>query len=625
MKCSKAVCLFIASRYLLAFIVIVFIAGCHSAVVKLSPDSERISRDRVVMLHLKKPVDLVAGLTISPVQSSTWAKPLGKGTDSYTSFQLDVRMQKLASEDQQLHRPGYDALVMTVWDWQNRPVQQVEIEIPGRAAHQRIDFHVKGKGAYLLTFDGFQTENEKADSHVFRIARSFCVYESAASTQAFWQGKGKVQIGDHASPDAGRFFVGICGFPGRDHWGSGGAATLPAGWSEKKARDYEATLMQESGFGLVRPDVSMVLQRSALTNKKEDAKPIDWSRMDAAVNAYTSRGFLLDLQLMNPPDWAVIEKYKNVKGNYWRYPHVEQVYRRYVRELVSRYGKHAAFVQVFNEPDQKEFWAGTKQEFVQTFEQAHDEINKASTRLLRMGAIQTRLTTTNGGYAFIDPAKTAYFVDELKGKIDLIAYHSHGNLRELIRDHEHAKKLHEAAGYDQPRFINTETGFSAWRLDQEQRQAQAMLHKLYYSWATGHEGVMLFASRMTRAPGREGRDFGLLDYNFCPRFAYGAVAAFMKTMAGAKFVKAHQAGKDVFVYEFHRGNEVLVSVFSVGQQKQVQLKVGGNSTKRVQIIDAMGNMNVLTPASGGAVMVVARAYPQTLVFDGAKGLIIDVP
>lgn len=522
-----------------------------------------VADGRAPRLHEVTPDEAWDGVTIAADEPHHW---LGPFREAGTPFVVNVAVAKPQAVDEML---------LTVWDWENRPVAQVSLGV-GREQNA-VRFDVKGRGVYLLTLDGFS-----GDEQAFRLVRSFAVCESAADAQQAWRDD--------------EFFIGICAFPGRYHWSPGGKPAIPEGLTEQRARDLEASLMGRLGFQLARLDVSMVLPQ-------DEKRAIDWSRMDAAVNAYTARGFKLDLQLMNPPDWAIDPKYAAVKEHRWRYPVVESAYRRYVRELLGRYGEHARFVQVFNEPDQPEFWAGEPGEFIRMFEWARDEI-----RNTRPGA-----TIVNGGFAFIDPKKTAYYVEQLKGKTDWIAYHSHGNLAELKRDFEHAKRLHDAAGYENPVYTNTETGFTAWRLDQEMRQAQANIQKLLYCRASGQRGVMLFASRMTGEPSRVGRDFGLLDYHFCPRFAYGAVAAFMNTFAGARFDKTLHDEGDVYVYQFKRGGRTLITAFTPGRRKTFTL---ATDAKAASLIDAMGN-----PAKAddpGRIPFTAGAYPLTIVLDGAE-------
>lgn len=537
--------------------------------IELRAGATKLANSAVPLLHEKVPAaaDVAPDASIQPNKPHDWAV-----ISNERNNQFDITLTALADEA--------DRVILTAWNHRNEPIAQRTFDAP--LDNHRIRFTVTGRGVWLLTLDGY-----KDDKPVYRLPRSFAVVTSAKAAQQSW--------------NKDEYFVGICAFPGRYHWSPGGQSAKPAQLTEQQARDREAALMQHLGFQIARLDVSMVMPQ----NPKQ---PIDWQRMDASVKAYTSRGFQLDLQLMNPPDWAIDPRYSHITENEWRYPHAEQPYRRYVRELVKRYGGSARFVQVFNEPDQVEFWAGKPSEFVETYEQAREEIRK----------VLPDTPIANGGYAFIDVKKTQYFAAQLKGKVDWIAYHSHGDLDELKHDFRLAKKFHADAGYENPTFINTETGYAAWRLDQERQQAATAVHKLVHCWATGQRGILLFASRMTRGPGRVGRDFGFLDHELCPRFVYGAVAAFMRTYAGARFDKTNLETRSLHVYQFSRDDDKLLACFATELPRALTITSDATSAT---LIDEMGNaMKLKSPQR---IELRADLFAQTLVLKGATTVRVE--
>ena len=557
----------------LAWLLLLTFASCATAIdakhqphafINISPASEESFRYPVPRLHEKKAIDSAdVRIELYSGKKEDWIVT-AKGPST------EFRIQIVPSDPVKEHR-----LIATIWDWDNRPVAQ---EICSSEKVHDLDITIKGSGVYLITLDGFGK-----DEHVYRVVRSFAVLPDRSKLQERW-----------ITSD---YWLGICAFPGRYHWSSGGKPSKPETISEEKAREIEADAMAKLGLTVARLDVSMVLPEKETT-------PINWKRMDAAVNAYTSRGFQLALQLMHPPDWAMEEKYKSETKDTWRFPRREEPYRRYVREIVSRYGKHAKFVQVYNEPDQLEFWAATPAEYVTEVIQARDEIRK----------VLPEVEIANGGYAFIDPKRTEYFTQELKGKTELQAYHSHGNLRELMRDMEQMRSMHKDAKYDNPRFINTECGFAAWRLDQERSQAASVSQKILYSWAHGDEGMLIFASRMTKAPGRSGRDFGLLDYDFCTRFVYGTTSALIEKLAGARFDRVLVESGDQHAYMFKRGNHRIAAHFSIGASKELNLK---SDAKQTRAFDAMGNEISSVTDHDGNIRVTSGALVKWIVFESA--------
>lgn len=555
----------------LVVLLLVLIAACHAEdagrdlAVDLRPGMPALDRPAAPLLKYAGPKN-ESDAQIEPARAYHWL------ADDEGAFEVTVRAAEAGRADE---------LLLTVWNWENQAVAELKLA-PGEP--QPVRFRVEGRGVYLLTLDGYREKE-----HVYRLIRSF------AAVPANTEARGRWSESD--------YWLGICAFPGRYHWSNDNRPTTPPELKEGDARAIEAELTGRLGLTVARLDVSMVLPQ-------KPGAAIDWRRMDAAVQAYTSRGFELALQLMHPPDWSIDEKYKTQTKDRWRFPRQEEAYRRYVREIVARYGKRAKFVQVNNEPDQVEFWPGEPREYVQQFEWAKEEIERAMP--------EAKLPVVNGGYAFIDSTKSAYYVEHLKGKVDRSAYHSHGNLAALKRDMTEMRALHAAAGYESPRYINTECGYAAWRLDHERTQAASAVQKVLYSWANGDEGMLLFVSRMTKAPetgSRGGRDFGFMDYNFCPRFVYGAVAAFVETIAGATFERTLIESDNVHAYLFKRGGQRIVAVFAVGESRTVTIT---SDAKAATVADAMGNHRPAKTA--GAVAVTARAYPQTVVLEGASGV-----
>ncbi len=472
----------------------------------------------------------------------------------------------------------YDRGVLTVWDWRNHAVAQHSVA-PG--AEETLEIRIAGLGSYLLTFDGW-----REDAVQGRLIRNLAVTEDLHAARAVWK--------------TDEFFLGICVFPGRYHWKPGGVPALPEGLTEQQAREHEAELIARTGLQVVRVDESLEMGRRKGNGGGEEYF-YDFSRMDAAVASYTSHGLQLALQTMNAADWAVLPQYAEHGKNRWRYPHQERPQRAYLAALVGRYGQHARFVQVSNEPDQIGYWSGTNEEFVEQYRFSRDEIRR----------VAPGLPITTGGYSLVDEAKCAYFIDRLHSLVDLPAYNAHGNLADYKRSFATMRRLQVAAGDTATGWVNTEAGYSAWRLDQERRQAQIDVQKALYSWANGHRGLLLFCSRMTRGPGRDGTpDFGLVDYQYSPRFVYASLSALISTLAGASFVETLAESEDVHLYLFRRGNDLILAGFNLGEEPATA-KVTSDAAK-VIAIDEMGNA-----AEAAADPLALDGYPRYWIFQGA--------
>lgn len=534
--------------------------------IPLGPTMESVANSTVPALHLEVDESLRHrdGLWLSPEDPFHWAFVEGEKR----SIRIDADV-----DDE-----SFDRAIFTVWNWFNRPVFQRVLEA-GKT--HPILLEIEGKGVYQFTLDGIESDVVRK-----RLVRSLAVSEDLNSARDTWRTE--------------EFFLGVCAMPGRYHWSFRGEPTLPDGLYAHRARELEAELLARLGFQLVRTDESMEMgRRPGRANEYQ----FDFRRMDEAVSAYTSRGLKLALQLMNAPDWGISDRYAGVKENRWRYPRREDVQRSFVRSLLKRYGNEAYFVQVFNEPDQSLFWAGTPGEFVDQYRYTRDEIGKQL----------PGVPIVNGGYSLVETDKTRFFSRELKGEVDWIAYHSHGELPDLIEDFRLIREMQREAGHANPRFVNTEMGFDGWRLDQELSKGRIVPQKTLYCWASGHGGVLLFGGRMTLGPRRVTQDFGFLDHFFCPRYVYGSVAAMVSALQGASFdSKLIETDRD-FVYLFRRGQDRVVAGFTLDQRASFDLRSDAAEAKRT---DEMGNrFDVPDPEN---LRIELDRYPRYWLLDGCS-------
>ena len=538
--------------------------------VVLGPDSPILSNDEVPFLHEVMAESRLGneGLSLLPESGPyDWTKIAP--TEAPFRLQVGVDARK------------FERGTLTVWNWNNHMVKQLPIKA---GEPETLEIKITGLGAYLLTLDGYQ-----GDGYQRRLIRNLAVTEDLNLARNTWK--------------KDEFFVGICAFPGRYHWTPGGEPTLPAGLTEQEAREREAELIARLGLQVVRTDESLEMGRKKSALGEEDYY-FDFVRMDAAVGSYTSRGFQLALQTMNAADWAVLPRYADRGKDRWRYPHQERPQRAYLAALVERYQTHTRFVQVSNEPDQIGYWSGTNEEFVTQFIFSRDEIRR----------VAPKTPLTYGGYSVVDEVKSGYFIGQLHEMVDFPAYNAHGDLESYKRSFATMKRLQTEAGDTSTRWVNTETGYSAWRLEQERRQAQIDAQKVLYSWANDHAGVLLFCTRMTRGPGRDGTpDFGLLDYQFGPRFAYGSIAALTATLTGASFRETLAESEEVHLYVFQRGSDLILAGFTLGEDTvTVTIK---NDAREIVAIDEMGNARPLYVQS--EIKVPLDGYPRYWVLRGA--------
>lgn len=468
---------------------------------------------------------------------------------------------------------GADRATLTVWDWNNTPVLQQAVTAPGETS---LVLPVEGRGTWLLTLDLFAGQK-----CLGRLARSFSICPPNLERRKGWR--------------AEEFFVGTCAFPGRQHWTNAYGPARPKGLTDEEALNLDAELSARLGLQVVRPDVPVRWPG-------EDA-PIDFSPVDRSFAAWTSRGFKLALQLPKPGDWAILPKYDGVADPRWRYPKREAPSRKLVSELARRYAKDTLFFELYNEPDNKDFWRGTPEEFLDLMGWMHEETRRSAP------------ASTIGGCALclIEPEWTGQIARAARGRLDWVSYHSHGDVRALADILKAMRAVHAAAGYEKPLFVNTEMGHAAWRLDQERSMATTSVQKLLYCWAHGHRGALLYCSRDIGGPRISAGDWGAIDHFMCPRFVYGAVAAFIDTLAGFRFEGVLEESRLRHVFLFRDGDRRIVAAYAPDQQSRRLVLDAG--TARAEIADAMGNRH---PADKTPIDLTLSGYPTFVLLEGAS-------
>ncbi len=93
---------------------------------------------------------------------------------------------------------------------------------------------------------------------------------------------------------------------------------------------------------------------------------------------------------------------------------------------------------------------------------------------------------------------------------------------------------------------------------------------------------------MTRGPGRDGPpDFGLLDYQYGPRFAYGALAALTGTLTNTSYAGLLSETDGIYLYRFQRDGESILAGFTL-REEPVTVTITSDARETVAI-DEMGN------------------------------------
>ncbi|MBI2300487.1 MAG: hypothetical protein HYU66_16360 [Armatimonadetes bacterium] len=482
-----------------------------------------------------------------------------------------------------------DQVVLTAWDWELRPVAQSRAASPSSGW---LRIRVAGRGTYVLTLDALRGE-----ACVGRLARSLAVCPSNRGKGDTWR--------------KGEFWVGQCSFPG---WQNavlqGGHAAHPVGLSEDASRELDAELVARMGAGVARINFP-VFRRDEL------GLDLDFALADRCVETFASHGLRLDLQLFEPYGAGrgpVLTPYLDVPLEQAPlYPIRSAPYRRYVDEVARRYGQHALFYQVGNEPSNALQYKGTPREFVDQVRWARETVRSR----------QPLARITNGGYCNTLPAAHE-IARSIGGLVDFISYHWHGDLAGLKTFHAEIQAMHREANAKPLHLANTEMGCAMPTVASERTNAVVELQKLLWCWAHGHEGVLLYSSRELWWPRQfsyDGvSDYGFVDHFFCPRFAYGGVSAVLDRYAGYRFDKVLAETDNLHVYAFRRRESVLVAAFARTEPVSIRLT---SKARRAAVIDPMGNA---VPATDPAeVTLVVGEYPQAIALEGAAGITLSVP
>lgn len=482
---------------------------------------------------------------------------------------------------------GGDKAVLTVWDWENRAVAQATFATPFVA---KVECEVGGRGTYVLTLDAMDGEDCTS-----RLVRSFSVCPPNDARRSLWKQSG--------------FWVGQCSFPGWHDSQVRGRPVHPAGLTANESRELEAELVARMGVLLAR--INLPIRR-----RDAEGMDLDFGLADECVQAYVRKGLSLDLQLFMPYGAGlgpVLDKYAQSQSTAIL-PIKEQPYRHFIRETALRYGKHAQFFQIGNEPGNSHQYGGTAEEYAEQVRQAVDEIRQ----------VRPDVPITNGGYCLTND-ETQRVIAGIHGLTDFVAYHWHGDLSGLIDFWTRIGIMHSKVGYAQPKYANTEMGYPMPTVGGERANAVHEMQKILYCWAHGQVGVMLYSSRELWWPRQyvydDVSDFGFVDHFYCPRFIYGAASAFLDRYAGYQFARILCESPNVRAYQFASGDRQMIALFAAKSPAEIRIK---SDAVTARLIDPMGNES---PAADPKLMTVqVGEYPVSVLLEGAaKVEVSEVP
>jgi hypothetical protein len=209
----------------------------------------------------------------------------------------------------------------------------------------------------------------------------------------------------------------------------------------------------------------------------------NFERLDQYVSIAQQKHVKILLPLVGEPSWASARPTENEEGNpvgSAAEPANMDDWRNYVRTVATRYkGKIEAY-EIWNEPNEKNFWTGSVEQLVDLTREAYQIIKSVDPGAL----VVSPSATTGSGPQYLDD-----YLKKGGGKyVDVIGYHFyvHAQPPEAIIDiATHVKDIMRSNHVDKP-IWNTETGWADPKPFPSNELAAAYVARaLTVTWAAG--------------------------------------------------------------------------------------------------------------------------------------------
>jgi hypothetical protein len=208
-----------------------------------------------------------------------------------------------------------------------------------------------------------------------------------------------------------------------------------------------------------------------------------FARLDHFVALAEQHGTSLLLPLGMCPEWAVGPYLSNNSP-----PQSIDVWRTYVRTVVSRYRGRIKAYEIWNEPNLKDFWAGTTEQMVTLTKEAAQVIHAVDPDAL---VVSPSVTADFGIPWFED------FLKKGGGQyVDVIGYHFYvAKLpEELVSLIQRVRQVISENGLGNKPLWNTEQGWIAAARPDSEEVAGGILARAYIlAWATGVQRFYWYA------------------------------------------------------------------------------------------------------------------------------------
>ena len=381
-------------------------------------------------------------------------------------------------------------------------------------------------------------------------------------------------------------------------------------------RDLAASAMVACGAKLTRADFANMASI-------QPAGPDSWEfeRTDGLLKVLESNGIALDAIVFKVPRWAMAPPPGTNAAWSARAvrPPVAGSFGAFCERLAARYGTRIDYYEIGNEWDLR--FAGTYDEAVALQREAYVGLKKGCPDVC---------VIPNGWAAAGDvPSKDgkgrtrihAHFLKNAKDFFDVDTIHCHGAFPRYMNSISRKLfPLRERTGAAGKPWFSNESALTSAR--GERAAAVAVWKKILWAWAHGSVDYVWYNLRATGwDPKDTEHGYGLVTADFFPRESYVAFAALSSTVGGGEFRRAIVDTDSRFVFEFRKGNDLVLAAWDESGLAEVRVPVATDA-KRAYRVDLMGNKTSL-PLENGRALLAIEFVPSALVLEASTVASVD--
>lgn len=342
----------------------------------------------------------------------------------------------------------------------------------------------------------------------------------------------------------------------------------------------------------------------------------NWTLIDELVKNYGKKGIEAQVILCSTPSWAApkeifADKTKTPEKNF---PADINDWKNYVRKVGEHFKGKIRFYEIWNEPDLRGFNEMSLDQYVALQKAAYDEMKKADPNAFVMTGGFATLSRHSG---LIYPEFQRDYLLAAKDHFKIHAIHEHGwfdGYRQKID--ELFFPLRKETNTVVPWYSN-ETAMTSVN-GREKRQAQNLFKKMLFSWIRGAIGYTWYDLRDDGFDPVYGEHhFGMVTNDFYPKEVYSVYNMLTSYYTGMKAVKDWSQGKNICLYEFGNGTDLLFPGWMESRLDESHQMIIKTDAKSAKVIDIMGNE---TPVEIRNSLIVYEIgpVPQTLKLENCS-------